>query len=66
MGRARGACPSLASAALPVMGWRMTLGVFQKAANAGGLNALRGLDGDWSFDTSSRLHGNRDAVDVDD
>ena len=44
---------------------RRTLGVFQEAAKAGGLDALRGLDGDWGFGTCSCLHGNRDAVDVD-
>ncbi len=43
----------------------MALGVFQEAAKAGGLDALRGLDGDWGFETSSRLQGNKDAVDVD-
>ena len=47
------------------MGWRMTLGVFQEAAMAGDLDALRGLDGDWGFETSSRLQGNKDAVHVD-
>ena len=44
---------------------RRTLGVFQEAAKAGGLDALRGLDGDWGFETSSRLQGNKDAVHVD-
>ena len=43
---------------------RRTLGVFQEAAKAGGLDALRGLDGDWGFETSNRLQGNKDAVDV--
>ena len=64
MESARGACPRSASAALPVMGWRMALGVYQEAAKAGGLDALRGLDGDWGFETSNRLQGNKDAVDV--
>ena len=58
-------CPPTAPAALPVMERRRTLGVFQEAAKAGGLDALRGLDGDWGFGTRSRLHGNKDAVDVD-
>ena len=64
MESARGACPPSAPAALPVMEWRRTLGVFQEAAKAGGLDALRGLDGDWGFETSNRLQGNKDAVDV--
>ena len=65
MGSAREACPPSALAALPVMEWRRTLGVFQEAAKAGGLDALRGLDGDWGFGTRSRLQGNKDAVAVD-
>ena len=65
MGSARGVCPPSASAALPVMEWRRTLGVYQEAAKAGDLDALRGLDGDWDFKTSSRLQGNKDGVDVD-
>ena len=65
MESARGACPRSALAALPVMERRRTLGVFQEAAKAGGLDALRELDGDWSFGTCSRLHGNKDGVDVD-
>ena len=43
----------------------MPLGVFQEAAKAGDLAALRGLDGDWGFGICSRLHRNKDAVDVD-
>ena len=54
MWSARGAFLPTALAALPVMERRRTLGVFQEAAKAGGLDALRGLDGDWSFETSSR------------
>ena len=65
MDSARGACPLSALAALPAMEWRRTLGVFQEAAEAGGMDALRGLDGDWGFNTSNRIHGNRDGVDVD-
>ena len=47
------------------MEWRRTLAVFEKASKAGDLAALRGLDGDWGFETSSRLQGNKDAVHVD-
>ena len=65
MWSARGAFLPTALAALPVMERRRTLGVFQEAAKAGGLDALRGLDGDWGFGTCSCLHGNRDGVDVD-
>ena len=61
---ARGACPPSALAALPAMERRRTLGVFQEAAMAGDLDALRGLDGDWGFETSNRLQGNKDGVDV--
>ena len=65
MESARGACSPSASAALPVVERRRTLGVFQEAAKAGDLDALRGLDGDWGFGACSRLQGNKDGVDVD-